>query len=120
MNEEGIISTCEALGLGYGRPYPGSSTWGPHISVSCPLAPATHGDPYDGNMSCSVQINAGGPSGARCFSGNCNYKGSLLKLIRKAVKIRGAEPTEDLKKLLANVTAIEEVTFAGQIGRAHV
>lgn len=120
MDESGIIAVCEGLGLDFGRPYPGSSTWGPHISISCPLAPATHGDPFDSNTSCSVQINPAGPSGARCFSGNCNYKGSLLRLIRSAVRIRGENP--ELKKILDAVRAVEEVTIEGalKIDRARI
>lgn len=120
MNEDGIVEICETLGLGYGRPYPGSNTWGPHISISCPLAPGTHNDPYDENLSCSIQLNEDGPSGARCFSGNCNFKGSLQRLVRLAVEIRCEKdengnrkpPPEELNALYKRVVAIEKVSLA--------
>lgn len=109
MNEEGIIKICDTLGVNAGRAYSGSNTWGPHISIACPLAIRTHGDPTDDNMSCSVQIVEDGPSGARCFSGNCSYKGSLLRLVKTAVEFRGSPP--ELVELLKGVEAVEAVTL---------
>lgn len=105
MNEDGIVMVCTTLGLGCGKAYPGSSTWGPHISISCPLAPKTHSDPYDGNMSCSVQINDEGPSGARCFSARCGFKGKLLRLIKLSVDIR--QKTPELEQLYKYVEQTE-------------
>ena len=96
---------CSTLGLGCGKAYPGSSTWGPHISISCPLAPKTHNDPYDGNMSCSVQINDDGPSGARCFGAKCGFKGKLLRLVKLAVDLRQKSP--ELAELYKYVESIE-------------
>jgi 5S rRNA maturation endonuclease (ribonuclease M5) len=75
---------------------------------NCPLAPKTHSDPYDGNMSCSVQLVDDGPSGARCFSSKCGFKGKLLRLIKLAVDIRA--PSEELTRLLKHVEAVEKLT----------
>jgi 5S rRNA maturation endonuclease (ribonuclease M5) len=116
MNEDGIVIVCEALGLNYGRGYPGSSIWGPHISISCPLAPKNHSDVFDGNMSCSVQIVNDGPSGARCFSGNCGFKGKLQRLIKLAVEIRGSTP--ELIEVYKSVEAVEKLTFDAIRARA--
>lgn len=116
MNEEGIIRICDALGISYGRAYSGSQTWGPHISIACPVAIKTHGDPNDDNMSCSVQIVEDGPSGARCFSGNCAYKGSLLRLVKSAVELRGSPP--ELVQMLKEVEAVEAITLSAQHARA--
>lgn len=126
MDEEGIVEVCEALGLNYGRSYPGSDTWGPHISVSCPLAPSTHNDRFDQNLSCSIQINEDGSSGARCFSGNCNFKGSLQRLIRLAVEIRcekdergfSKPPPQELEDLYKRVVAIEKVSLTARHDKA--
>lgn len=115
MNEEGIIGICDSLGLNYGRAYPGSHTWGPHISIACPAAIKTHGDPHDDNMSCSVQIVDDGPSGARCFSGNCAYKGSLLRLVKAAVDYRGSPP--ELVTMYKAVEAVEAVTLSARHAR---
>lgn len=115
MNEDGIIKICDALGIGYGRAYSGSHTWGPHISIACPVAIKTHGDPEDGNMSCSVQIVDDGPSGARCFSGNCAYKGSLLKLVKRAVELRGSPP--EMVEMYKAVEAVEAVTLSARHAR---
>lgn len=116
MDEAGIVNICEVLGLGYGRAYPGSSVWGPHISISCPLAAKTHGDPYDSNLSCSIQINPDGSSGARCFSGNCNYKGSLQRLVKTAVELK--KPSKELKELVERVEALERVSLSSRYDKA--
>lgn len=115
MNEEGIVKICDTLGINYGQAYSGSQTWGPHMSIACPVAIKTHGDPHDDNMSCSVQVVPDGPSGARCFSGNCSYKGSLLRLVKYAVEIRGSPPA--LVELLKEVESVEAITLSAQHAR---
>jgi 5S rRNA maturation endonuclease (ribonuclease M5) len=107
---------CNILGLSSGRAYPGSSTWGPHISISCPLAPKTHNDPYDGNMSCSVQIVDDGPSGARCFSSSCGFKGKLLRLVRLAIDIRQA--SNELSSLYREIAATETLSMEAILARS--
>lgn len=111
MNEEGIVNICDTLGLAYGRPYTGSITRGPQISISCPIAISTHSDPYDGNMSCSVSIADGGPSKAYCHSGNCRFRGTFLRLIKMAVGLRGN--TDELQELFRWVESVERVTLDG-------
>ena len=84
MEADGILHVAEQFGLRAGRPYT-SKKWGPQVSISCPLAPWTHGDPNDRNKGCSVSIDPDGPSYARCHSFNCDYKGSFVRLIQTAV-----------------------------------
>lgn len=115
MNEDGIVKICSVLGIDCGRAYSGSNTWGPHISIACPLAIKTHSDPDDGNLSCSVQVVENGPSGARCWSGNCGYKGSLLRLVKSAAELRGNTPV--LEELCKEVESIESVTLPAQFAR---
>jgi hypothetical protein len=112
MNEFGIVQVCDYLGLSYSPAYSGTNTWGPHISISCPLAPIKHGDAYDSNLSCSIQINPDGPSGAKCWSANCNYKGSFYRLIRLGIEIREkGTKNPELRDMLAKLQGIEEVTL---------
>lgn len=112
MDEYGIEQVCDALGLSHSPAYVGTSTWGPHISISCPLAPLKHGDSFDSNLSCSIQINPDGSSGAKCWSANCRYKGSFLRLIRLGIEIREkgkADPA--LRTIYEKIEEIERVTL---------
>jgi len=112
MDDTGIIQVCDALDLRYSDTYRGSPTWGPHISISCPLALLEHEDIFDTNMSCSVQINPDGPSGAKCWSANCNYKGSFYRLVKLGVELRKkGKDSPELKEFLQKVEAIEQVTL---------
>lgn len=86
-----------------------SYTVGSLAVKNCPLAPKTHNDPVDGNLSCSIQLVPDGPSGARCFSGNCAFKGSFLRLIKLAVDIRGQPP--ELMEVYKKVEGIEKLTL---------
>ena len=115
MNEDGIVRICVALDLKFSRAYAGTVTWGSNMSIACPLAVNTHGDPYDDNMSCSIKVVDDGPSAAKCWSGNCKFKGSLLKLVRTAVSIRGNTP--ELLKLLKDVESVEALTMGARHNR---
>ena len=116
MDENGIIAVCEALGLSYGRPYPGTGTWGPHISIACPLAIVKHSDPFDANMGCSVMIVPDGPSGARCFSPSCGFRGSFTRLIRTAATMR--PPSDSLSEVVLHVCVLEKLTPMARHARA--
>lgn len=116
MDADGIAKICEALNLNYGLAYSGSVTRGPHMSISCPLAIKTHGDSHDDNLSCSVQIVDDGHSLVRCWSGNCRFKGTLLRLVKTAIFYRGNTP--ELMDVLKEVTAIEGVTLGSKYARA--
>jgi 5S rRNA maturation endonuclease (ribonuclease M5) len=115
VNEDGIVAICETLDLKCGKAYVGTATWGSHMSISCPIAAKQHGDPYDDNMSCSVEVVDGGPSRVKCWSGNCRFKGTLLSLIKLAVGIR--ESTPELVKMLKKVEELESISLSGQIRR---
>ena len=116
MDEAGIIKICDTFQLAYGRVRSAVGVNGSrNISVSCPLAIVRHGDPNDDNMSCSIEVLDDGPSRVRCFSGNCRFHGSLLKLVREAVKVRGSAP--HLTALLADVSAYEFVSLNGKVKR---
>ena len=84
MDLDGIVHVCDTLGLRCGRERQ-SVKRGPQVSIACPMAPWNHGDPDDRNMSCSVSIDPDGPSWARCFSWNCDFKGSFLRMIQTVV-----------------------------------
>jgi len=116
MDSDGIAKICEALDLNYGLAYSGSVTRGPHMSISCPLALKTHGDMHDDNLSCSVQIVDDGHSLVRCWSGNCRFKGTLLRLVKRAIEYRGNPP--ELLAILKEVTAIEGITLGSKNTRA--
>lgn len=115
MNEDGIVRICNAFGLKFGRAYLGTATWGAHMSIACPLAVKNHGDHFDDNMSCSVEVVDGGPSRVKCWSGNCRFKGKLSVLVRTGVKMRGDPP--DLVDMLAEVEKLESVSLSGQLVR---
>lgn len=87
MDADGILNVVGQLGLRASKPY-NSKKWGPHVSVACPLAPWTHSDPHDHNKSCSISIDADGPSFAKCWSFNCNYSGSFVRLVQTAITRR--------------------------------
>jgi hypothetical protein len=87
-----------------------------NISVSCPLALKMHNDPNDDNMSCSIEVVDNGPSRVRCFSGNCLFHGSLIRIVRMAVVMRGSPP--HLVKMLKTVEIEEAVTLEGRHRRA--
>jgi hypothetical protein len=116
VDADGIAKICEALFLDYGLAYSGSRSRGPHMSISCPLALKTHGDAHDGNLSCSVQIVDDGHSLVRCWSGNCRFKGTLLRLVKKAVEYRGNTP--ELLEVLKEVQAIEGITLSSKHSRS--
>jgi 5S rRNA maturation endonuclease (ribonuclease M5) len=53
-------------------------------------------------MSCSISVDPDGPSQARCFSWNCDYRGSFFRLIQTAVRARpDAAAFDDLLKWIA-------------------
>lgn len=87
MDFDGIAYCAEALELRVGRRREHKDR-GPQVSIACPLAVVNHGDSDDHNMSCSISIDAEGPSWAKCFSFNCNFKGSFARLIRSAISKR--------------------------------
>lgn len=116
MNEDTLYDVCDTFGLRSGMVYVGGK-WGPHISISCPLAPINHGDPVDYNLSCSVSVSDTDPSLARCFSFNCGYKGSLFRALQQAVKHRG-DP-EILVELLDVLAPTEKFTNSAAQQRAN-
>lgn len=116
MNENGLFDICDALGLRSGPAYTGSDKWGPHVSISCPLAPIRHNDPYDYNLSCSVSVSEEDPSLVRCFSFNCQYKGSFYSMLKLLVDYRGSPP--DLVALLAKIAPTEKFTIDSKNARA--
>ena len=115
MNEDGIAMICGELGLKFGRAYAGTATWGSHMSISCPLAAKRHGDPFDDNMSCSIEVVDGGPSRVKCWSGNCRFKGRLVTLVKQAVSMRGSPP--ELLDLVRRVEKLESISLSGSIRR---
>lgn len=116
MDLNGIIEVCDALGLKYGRerevPFRG-----PHVSISCPLAPWRHQDPDDKNTGCSVTINSEGPSVAKCFSGACNFEGTWYTLIQTAVTKREPPPPH-LLELVKKIGEGERIDLEGVFTRA--
>lgn len=92
MDSDDIITACELMGLAYG---PARGLHEGNISIACPIALRTHGDPNDMNFSCSVSFG-GGRSLAKCFSSNCLYHGSFMWLLRQASDLR---PRNDRLKL---------------------
>lgn len=114
MNEDGIFEVCEALGLRSSAPHGGSR--GPNLSISCPLAPKRHGDPVDYNLSCSVSISDNEPSLAKCFSLNCNFKGSFFRMLEEAADIRGRPAA--LMALLKKIEPTERFTLASSLARS--
>lgn len=106
MHLDGIINVCDILGLDHGPHY--RSDKGLNISISCPLAPWTHGDPHDANMGCSVLINDFGPSLAHCFSLQCGFEGTWYALIQQ-VFARTENPSDELRELVRAVAQAEEV-----------
>ena len=105
MDLEGVIKVCEELGLAY-KGWTHSSPRGRNLAISCPLALiGRHDDPFDENCGCSVLLDDDGPSFARCFSGNCGFKGSFFHLIQTTVlglKKQTTRQLELLKWLAAN------------------
>jgi 5S rRNA maturation endonuclease (ribonuclease M5) len=81
---DGIAHVCDVLNLRCGRQRETAGR-GPQVSIACPLAPWTHKDDTDHNMSCSVSLDEDGPSYVRCFSWNCDFKGSFLFLIQRVI-----------------------------------
>lgn len=116
MNENQLFDVCDSLGLRSGPAYTGSDKWGPHVSISCPLAPIRHNDPYDYNLSCSVSVSEEDPSLVRCFSFNCQYKGSFYNMLKLLVEFRG-NPA-DLVALLQKLEPTEKFTIDSRNARA--
>lgn len=116
MNEDGVLDICDALSLRSGPAYAGGDKWGPHMSISCPLACLNHGDSYDWNTSCSISISEDEPSMAKCFSFNCGYSGSFYTMLVQAIKARGN--TEQLIALLKNIEPTEKLTLESSIARS--
>jgi len=117
VNLDGVYDFCEVFDLMYGSP---RTSWedvaGGNISVSCPLAPWTHGDPNDQNLSCSISYHEdAGPSKVKCFSGNCGWGGMLWDLMEK-VSANRAHP-DHLKVYLDRVRPLEEITLKGKTSR---
>jgi 5S rRNA maturation endonuclease (ribonuclease M5) len=118
VDAEGVIDVCEKMDLLHGHPYTGDQR-GPHISISCPLAPWRHGDDIDANKSCSVTLNEDGPSMARCHSFNCDYKGSFFRLVQKSITQRD-DPPEHLLELLRHLNEVEKDTIENACNRIGI
>jgi len=84
MDLDAVAHVCDQLNLRCGRERQ-TAKRGPQVSIACPLAPWTHKDSTDHNMSCSVSLDPDGPSYVRCFSWNCDFKGSFLFMIQRVV-----------------------------------
>jgi len=117
MNESTIYDVCDSFGLRSGLVYTGSPRWGPHISVSCPLAPINHGDWQDWNLSCSVSISDNEPSLARCFSFNCGFKGSFYRMLEQITEHKGAPL--DLVAVLEMLAPTEKFTLKSKLARTR-
>lgn len=109
MNETTLFDVCDAFGLRSGPAYSGGDRWGPHVSISCPLAPKNHSDPDDWNCSCSVSVSQDEPSLARCFSFNCDFRGSFFRMLQEAALFRGSPP--HLVKVLEALAPTEKFTL---------
>lgn len=116
MNEDTLYDVCDAFGLRTGLVYSGSSKWGPHVSISCPLAQKNHGDPHDWNCSCSVSISDDEPSLARCFSFNCQYKGSFYRMLDECSDSKGRP--YDLEAVLEKIAPTEKFTLESSAARS--
>lgn len=119
MNLDGIYEFCEILRLGYGNPRWIEEEKG-NISISCPLAPWLHDNPYDSNWSCSISFNEDlSPSKVKCFSFNCNYQGWLFDLLSQ-VSGRLGNP-DRMVEFLKRVRSLEEFDTKARCKRAiHV
>ena len=117
MNEDGLLDVCDILGLRSGPAYSGTDRWGPHMSISCPLAATKHGDPNDWNTSCSVSISDSDPSMAKCFSLNCQYTGSLYAMLKQSIEARGNP--ERLVALLKKIEPTEKFTLESSLARSR-
>lgn len=84
MDVDDIIMACDLMHLDYG---PARGAPAGNISIACPVALTRHGDERDQNLSCSVSYGAG-RSLAKCFSSNCLYHGSFIKLLNEASALR--------------------------------
>lgn len=116
MDEYGLVDVCDLLGLRSGPAYGGGDKWGPHMSISCPLAPIRHNDQYDWNTSCSVSLSDDEPSLVRCFSFNCQYKGSLYNMLKLRTEHDGNP--DDLVALLKKIEPTEKFTLESSLARS--
>jgi len=114
MNYDGIAKICEILGLNCGEIRDGNDEIGPQTSISCPLRSINHQDPEDPNSSCSVKIVEDGPSLIRCFSGNCSFKGTLLRALQLAL---AGDQRPEIAKLLEDTAKIENLTLEAKVER---
>jgi len=105
VDADGIVGVCNALGLRHGRVR--DTKRGPNISMACPLAAITHGDPDDRNKSCSVSVDPDGLSYAKCFSWNCGYNGTFFGLLQKAI-LGMPTPPEHLLEMLERIAETEQ------------
>ena len=117
MDELQLIEVCDALGLKTGNSYSGGEKWGPHMSISCPLAPINHSDPNDWNLSCSVSISNDEPSLVRCFSFNCRYKGSLYNMLKRRIAYEGNP--KNLTALLRKIEPTEKFGLEASLARSR-
>jgi len=115
VDENGIIEVCDTFSLRSSQGYSGSTKWGPHLSISCPLAIKNHNDPDDYNLSCSVSATADAPSLVRCFSFNCAFKGSFYNMLYQATVARGNPP--HLVALLQKIEPTEKFTLTSSFAR---
>lgn len=116
MNEDCLFEVCDAFGLRSTGVYSGSDKWGPHASVSCPLAPMRHNDPEDFNLSCSVSINDDGPAFAKCFSFNCRYRGSFYEMLR--LRAEHDQNPDHLVTFLERLAPTEKDSLEGRLSRS--
>ena len=117
MNEDTLYDVCDAFGLRTGLVYSGGSKWGPHVSISCPLSQKNHGDKLDWNCSCSVSISDDEPSLARCFSFNCQFKGSFYRMLEECARHKGNP--HDLVAVLEKLAPSEKFTLEASFERGR-
>ena len=117
MNEETLFDVCDAFGLRTGLAYSGGDRWGPHVSISCPLAQKNHGDSQDWNTSCSVSVSDSEPSLARCFSFNCGFKGSFYRALEECAVSKGSP--HDLLAVLERIAPTEKFTIESSLARTR-
>jgi len=117
VNEDTLYDVCDSFGFRTGLAYTGTDRWGPHLSVSCPLAPINHGDYLDWNCSCSVSVSDDEPSLARCWSINCGYKGSFFRMLEQHTEHKGSPA--DLVAVLEALRPTEEFTTHSKLKRTQ-
>lgn len=108
MDADDIIMACGLMGLAYG---PARGVTVGNISIACPVAIKNHGDENDQNLSCSVSF--GSRSLAKCFSSNCQFHGSFMRLLKDAAALR--PNNEPLRAFIKSFAKSEQFDISAEI-----